>query len=396
MEQNNNNSDYDDIINSILTNFTSQINDLTQNDPQVNNLHTNNSNNGNNRNANQNTSFRATRNPDQPLSFTFTQQPNTPSTPNTPRTPNTSRQETTPLLPEMLTHNERYTLLLNVIQNVRVVMQQYSNQMRDYQTTVTSVLQNLDRIYQDIYRDNRRNAQQQRSSYSTFTPNLPSRQNQNNESNIIQRRGNAPSWNDIVTSRYRNTRLNVGNELFSVRPFANNNQDWLTNLIMSMNQPQENVIVAPTTQQIEDATEDIIFNEENYPLINETRCPITLEDFQENQVLTRIRICGHVFSQEPFRNWFRQSVRCPVCRHDIRDNIPLRQTVSSTLNNTPPNSENSDSLFNSIPIQRMNSNESINSNVSDVSNNQPTAEFNYVMLFPTNNTLRSNQNDSNV
>ena len=384
MEQNNINNDYDDIINSILTNFTNQINDLTQNDPQVNDLHTNNANNGS---ANQNTSFRARRNPDQPLSFTFTQQPTT---------PNTQRSETTSPIPEMLTHNERYTLLLNVIQNVRVVMQQYSNQMRDYQTTVTSVLQNLDRMYQDIYRDNRRNAQQQRSSYSTFTPNLPPRQNQNNESNIIQRRGNAPSWNDIITSRYRNTRLNVGNELFSVRPFANNNQDWLTNLIMRMNQPQENVIVAPTTRQIEDATEDIVFNEENYPLINETRCPITLEDFQENQVLTRIQVCGHVFSQEPFRNWFRQSVRCPVCRHDIRDNIPVRQSVSSTSNNTPPNSENSDPLFNSIPMQRMNSTESINSNVSDVSNSPLSAEFNYVMLFPTNTTLRNNQNDSNV
>lgn len=33
----------------------------------------------------------------------------------------------------------------------------------------------------------------------------------------------------------------------------------------------------------------------------------------------RIRQCGHVYHRSCIENWFSTSVRCPVCRHDIRE-----------------------------------------------------------------------------
>jgi len=400
---NNNSSDYEDIINSLLNNFSNQVNNLsnnTGNTARPNNLTQpptqdtlfesvlNSRNNDIRATVNETIPLRATRNPNRPLSYTFSGSP-------ADTTP-TQRQETIPQLPERFSHNERYTLLLNVIQTSRVVIQNYSNQMRDYQTNVANTLQNLNSMYQDIYRDNVNNPpQRQRQSNNRFNTQFASTENRENETNVIRRRRTPNTWNDVLTNHFQNLGLNLGNEVFSLRP--NNNQDdlWLANLLLRMGQTQENVIVAPTSQQIEDATEDIVFNEENYDLINETRCPITLEDFQENQTLVRIRRCGHVFSQDSFQNWFRQSVRCPVCRHDIRDNIPVRESTHSTMNPTlSSDTSNDDPLPSPFPMQRMNSSDSIRSNASDVSDNATSAEFNYIMLFPTNNTFRNNQNDS--
>lgn len=401
MEQN---SDYDDIINNLLNNFSNQVNNLSNNIAnttrsnnltQTDNLFEgvlNSRTNGNTdirATVNETTPLRATRNPNRPLSFTLSG--------TSPSTTHAQRQEPpSPQLPEMFSHNERYTLLLNVIQTTRIVIQNYSNQMRDYQTNVANTLQNLNLMYQDIYRDNQTNPlQRERSANNQFRTQFASNENRNNELNIIRRRRPPATWNDVLTNHFQNLGVNLGNEVFSLRP-NNNNQDdlWLANLLLRIGQTQENVIVAPTSQQIEDATEDIVFNEENYDLINETRCPITLEDFQENQILVRIRRCGHVFSQEPFRNWFRQSVRCPVCRHDIRDNIPVRENIPSTTNNTPSSTTGyNNPLSSPVSMQRMNSSDSMRSNASDVSDNATSAEFNYIMLFPSNNTFRNNQND---
>jgi len=44
----------------------------------------------------------------------------------------------------------------------------------------------------------------------------------------------------------------------------------------------------------------------------------------------RIRQCGHVYHRSCILNWFSMSVRCPVCRHDIRQEAPANQTSSAS------------------------------------------------------------------
>ncbi len=48
-------------------------------------------------------------------------------------------------------------------------------------------------------------------------------------------------------------------------------------------------------------------------------CVICQEEFAVNNQLKRIRHCGHVFHNECIMTHFETSVRCPTCRHDIRD-----------------------------------------------------------------------------
>lgn len=40
----------------------------------------------------------------------------------------------------------------------------------------------------------------------------------------------------------------------------------------------------------------------------------------------RIRQCGHKYHQACINSWLSMSVRCPVCRHDIRQADPPAQT----------------------------------------------------------------------
>jgi len=79
----------------------------------------------------------------------------------------------------------------------------------------------------------------------------------------------------------------------------------------------QDVVVSPSPEQITRATETYSYHvgEET-----NTQCPITLDEFQENENVCRIRHCGHTFRENALRNWFQQNVRCPVCRYDIRTN----------------------------------------------------------------------------
>ena len=52
-----------------------------------------------------------------------------------------------------------------------------------------------------------------------------------------------------------------------------------------------------------------------------TLCPITQTEFQATDEVMRIIECGHIFSSGGLREWFTHSVRCPVCRHDVRNTV---------------------------------------------------------------------------
>jgi len=92
----------------------------------------------------------------------------------------------------------------------------------------------------------------------------------------------------------------------------------------------QDVNVRPTNEQITIATDMINWS----PNMSQTTCPISLEPFQYNQNVCIIRHCGHMYNYEPLMHWFETNVRCPVCRYDIRDYIP----VNTNINNTTPNS----------------------------------------------------------
>jgi hypothetical protein len=102
----------------------------------------------------------------------------------------------------------------------------------------------------------------------------------------------------VVPRNRRNTR--GSNELF-------------TQILNNFMQPVE---IYPTHSQIETATRRVRYCDISRPI--NTACPISMEDFNDNDMVMVIRHCGHTFYPEQLMNWFRTNCRCPVCRYDIR------------------------------------------------------------------------------
>ena len=143
------------------------------------------------------------------------------------------------------------------------------------------------------------------------------------------------------------------------------------------------VVIYPTRPQIESATRNVRYCDIVTPI--NLACPISLENFRDNDMVTVIRFCGHIFNTEQLNTWFTSNCRCPVCRYDIRNynsnnslgnrenlsrpvenNIePVVDTLRHVSNNEPLMS--ADSAFSSYLYRFMNDNQDVsgNNNISD-------------------------------
>lgn len=147
----------------------------------------------------------------------------------------------------------------------------------------------------------------------------------------------------------------------------------------------EPINIFPTATQIEIATRNIRFGEIIEPINNS--CPISLETFNENDNVTMIRHCGHIFNTIPLSVWFRTNCKCPICRYDIRNYNSL--TTTTTMSNIPSgnsierNVDVSGNLIDSITDTVLH--ELINSNsVNDSSNNNVEQELaTFYFAFPS-------------
>ena len=176
---------------------------------------------------------------------------------------------------------------------------------------------------------------------------------------------------------------------------GNNNNSLetdITSLIYMFMTPPQNMNGARNTDiryltsiQIDNAIEMITYNSET---IEVRHCPITLDDFVENEEICRIRGCGHIFRRQPLLQWLETHVGCPVCRFDLRD-------FSNNIINE--NRQQSNNNMNSVGIQRT-------TTISDFdnvrANNTPTSSSalsspRFINENEINNRQRSNSMISN-
>jgi hypothetical protein len=75
--------------------------------------------------------------------------------------------------------------------------------------------------------------------------------------------------------------------------------------------------------QIDNATQMVAYNAETF---SSSQCPISLDDFVENEMVCQIIHCGHIFKERNIMRWLETHRCCPVCRHDIRESAPNYNT----------------------------------------------------------------------
>ena len=89
----------------------------------------------------------------------------------------------------------------------------------------------------------------------------------------------------------------------------------------------DNVPVVPTAAQISNEVED--YNTTS----SQQTCSICQDVISSDGA--RLRVCQHVYHRSCIQTWFGASVRCPVCRRDIREG-QASQTSSAAIETQPP------------------------------------------------------------
>ena len=79
----------------------------------------------------------------------------------------------------------------------------------------------------------------------------------------------------------------------------------------------DDVRVGLTQSQIANSTDNVIYTSEAFPEI--TQCPISLDEFEDGEVVCQIRHCRHIFRRRNIMRWFETHSCCPVCRHDLEN-----------------------------------------------------------------------------
>lgn len=113
---------------------------------------------------------------------------------------------------------------------------------------------------------------------------------------------------------------------------SSNRSDIATLIYLLSQAGVEETRVGLSPIQIANATENVLYTTEAFPEI--TQCPISLDEFEDGEVVCQIRHCRHIFKARNIRRWFETHTCCPVCRHDLEnpnpESLPV-QTPSSSI-----------------------------------------------------------------
>ena len=142
----------------------------------------------------------------------------------------------------------------------------------------------------------------------------------------------------------------------------------------------QNVIVHPTHDEISRATHIIRYGNITNP--QNSTCPISLQGFVDDTEVMRIRFCGHLFIPEQLEMWFRENVRCPLCRYDIRNYLG-----SASQSNRSENIDNNEDITENNDYNHDASNNITSTNVSG--NNDGTMVFSRSLVSTNVNELQN-------
>jgi len=202
-------------------------------------------------------------------------------------------------------------------------------------------------------------------------------------------------YNDLAMPRVGRNEI-LRNDIPRVQPQARQNTNaWPrsnTQLVDFLSQFYNNVPVVPTRQQIDAATRRVLYREIDAPL--NSSCPICLDRFQPDDSVMQIIRCGHIFNEDSINLWFRANVRCPVCRHDIREppavtSPPLMQAATpvSTQNQSSRSAATAENSY--YEYDSESDDEEDVETQDNAANSIPDASFNETTANPSPETNQS-------
>jgi hypothetical protein len=298
-----------------------------------------------------------------------------------------------------MSNNQQYNISNEQLLLINILNGMYNDNLRQ-----------INNIYDSIYSLNESNRQIRNILIQILNNHTNIHNNNSNSNNKSNNRRNNSRYNQ--RSNLRETANlssgGLGRVYLNNRPYIIDNiqhyniplnrevDNNISELIQNFFQPIE---VFPTQTQIESATRIVRYCDIISP--RNRSCPISLENFNDADMVSVIRFCGHIFNTEQLNTWFRSNCRCPVCRYDIRrynsttstEFLNSNESSSQPLNSIP--STSSTSFASSIPV---NVTESNSSNSTEERRSQTNSGRNSNALLFLNTILDTitNTNDNNL
>lgn len=203
---------------------------------------------------------------------------------------------------------------------------------------------------------------------------------------LNQPRRTRNSSNVNISNTYRGNRNTHRNEnssplFYGNIPYISENQPGSQSVLNSLANFLEPILIFPTAIQIEIATRTTRFCNIISPM--NTSCPISLETFNENDEVTIIRYCGHIFTTVNIQNWFRSNCKCPVCRYDIRNYVQSNPFPSPANTSASNASTTNTSTTNASTTSTTNAS---NASISAIPSTTSTTSTTYNIIEPNSHT----------
>jgi len=210
-------------------------------------------------------------------------------------------------------HNPDTEVLRELMDSIREINYHYSENIRYHTRIMESYNQNVNLIIMLLHSLYPHVLQSRRSRSPAATRDRGTR------------RERSPSWTNVFTRIPAEPRLETDLSSLMLYLFTNGNP------LLGGGRGGRPMMTPPllTMTQIDQSTELVRYNE----AMGERICPISMENFEENEQVCRIRGCRHIFKRDHLMRWLQTSVNCPVCRYDLRD-----------FSNNPINVERRDSI----------------------------------------------------
>jgi hypothetical protein len=174
-----------------------------------------------------------------------------------------------------------------------------------------------------------------------------------------------PNYGGLLVETFAIPIRNNQNNLNNLQNTSSSINDLFRNGIASFLSSSPRV---PTQELIARTTRNVRFGD-HFTTENYDRCPIDLSPFQNDDEVTQILGCNHIFRRRNIQMWFMNHSTCPVCRYNINDYNPYSTPENNISNNNQTNENIENNTENSENGESNNNNNNDNDNDNDNSNN---------------------------
>ncbi len=257
----------------------------------------------------------------------------------------------------MSSNNDISPVLVEYMNLLRDLMFYHNNMVLSFSRTTETLSAQISRIIQGINNNSQTNNDW--NNYSQRSNAFDNNTRRQNRTIFWPSTFNAPLNNTFTTPRRTTTRVNTAPQRrrdrynFSwsntgrTRTRNNRRRDIVQQILnnslytSTTRNPASNADISRNTSI--HTWSDIQSN------TDQTLCPITQENFSPTDIVMRINHCGHLFMRDALTTYFTEfDHRCPICRYNIRRNIPSPIPSTTATQTTNDNDISNNSILPSI------------------------------------------------